>query len=114
MPETVEREIVVDAMPETATEPCRHEHFETGFGFVRVEAPGTDTAMGWAMQLQVRCADCHEPFAFLGLDPAGAPNRAITAPDRLTAVIPIVPTSRAPRVGPRIVLARPGDLPRIN
>lgn len=68
---------------------CKHMNFAADVAVARLEDTGRFMA-----DVRVRCADCGEPFQFLGLEPGLDRNGAMVSIDGLEARMAILPNSQ--------------------
>lgn len=70
---------------------CKHMNFEAKVGVARLEDVG-----GFMAEIRIHCADCMQPFQFLGLEPGCDTQGARVSVDGLEANIAIVPQGSSP------------------
>ncbi|TIR78836.1 MAG: hypothetical protein E5X15_10485 [Mesorhizobium sp.] len=70
--------------------PCKHMNFGASVAVNRLEDTGRFMA-----DVTIRCADCNEPFQFIGLEPGLKMNGATVSIDGLEARLAISPNSQA-------------------
>lgn len=71
--------------------PCQHFNFFSTVTINRVEDVGRFMA-----DVSIKCADCNQEFAFVGLPGGLNFDRPTASFDRLTARLPIFPQDRPP------------------
>ncbi|GLQ09272.1 hypothetical protein GCM10007913_12040 [Devosia yakushimensis] len=73
----------------TKTPPCPHMNFEASVTVARLEDSGRFMA-----EVKIKCAECGEPFQFLGLDMGLNLRGATVSADGLEANLAISPNSQ--------------------
>ncbi len=77
------------------SERCIHENFRAVVAVGRIEHPAPKP-MTFAADVRIQCADCGEPFQFLGLPAGYNAKGAAVSVDGLEARLAICPRSDAP------------------
>lgn len=76
----------------TPPEPCRHHRFAAQVAVERlVENDGDDVPTGYRADVTIQCADCGEPFVFMGLPMGYLQVQPTISADRAEARLPIAP-----------------------
>jgi len=79
---------------------CPHQDFEACVEVNRIAASDDDpTIVGYSADVTVRCASCHEPFRWTGLDAGLSPARPMCSADEATMRAPLRPASADPDFG---------------
>ncbi|MEU0465058.1 hypothetical protein ABZ215_13725 [Amycolatopsis sp. NPDC006131] len=79
--------------------PCPHERFEATVVVHRLTATDGNQVDGFTTDIRIHCADCSEPFRWIG-PPAGVfPDRPGVSVDETELRAPIRPASSDPDFG---------------
>lgn len=88
---------VVPADPDRA---CLHEDFDCTVAVNRLTASDDDpVVIAYTAEIQVMCANCREPFRFIGVQAGQMPSRPMCSPDETELRAPIRPASADPDFG---------------
>lgn len=74
--------------------PCPHERFEAWAGVNRLTAHEGGPVIGYAADVRVRCADCAEPFKWVGVPTGSNPHRPCSSLDGHELRAPLRPSTR--------------------
>lgn len=78
---------------------CPHENFKAGVFVKRLTDHGDGPVVGYTADVRVQCADCGEPFRWIGC-PAGVdPRRPAVSIDETELRAPLRPASADPDFG---------------
>ncbi|WP_433067349.1 hypothetical protein [Dactylosporangium sp. CS-033363] len=73
---------------------CLHKNFHVDAAMARItEAPGDDTANAFNIDVRVNCADCGEPFRWIGLPCGYSPAQPMVSVNGLELRAPMAPQS---------------------
>ncbi len=70
---------------------CAHENFSANVNVARLVDTGRFSA-----DVTISCADCGQPFQFMGLKPGISTREPMVSPDALEARMPICPEGQEP------------------
>lgn len=71
---------------------CPHLNFKAQCNVTRLtDAEDSDVVIGYRMEVEVFCMDCHKPFAFVGLPGGYHPSQPTVSADEMSARLPIKP-----------------------
>ena len=79
--------------------PCPHLNFDAVVAVNRLNATDRTPADAYSADIKIRCADCDEPFRFIGLQAGLMPNRPMVSVDESELHAPIRPASSDPDFG---------------
>lgn len=79
--------------------PCPHEDFEASVEVNRLTSSEGGPVTGYSADISVRCANCGEPFRWVGCQAGLSPARPMVSADEATLHAPIRPASADPDFG---------------
>ena len=80
--------------------PCLHEKFDATVNVARLTDPEGETAPdAYFADIKVWCADCGEPFRWIGVQAGLKPDRPMCSVDETELHAPIRPASSDPDFG---------------
>ena len=78
---------------------CPHEQFAAEVGVNRLTATDDGPVTGYTADIRVMCADCGEPFRWVGVPAGVLPNRPACSVDETELHAPLRPASSDPDFG---------------
>lgn len=78
---------------------CQHLNFAAQAETIRLTATMGGPVVGYTVEIHIECAECHEPFEFIGLPMGSLPSEPACSVDGLEARMPIRPQSAPSRFG---------------
>jgi hypothetical protein len=88
--------------PADPDKPCPHLHFQAFVEVNRILADGADPdsePIGFAAEVGVKCAQCDEPFTWVGTPAGLSPGHPTSSIDKLILNAPLRPASSDPDFG---------------
>jgi hypothetical protein len=79
--------------------PCPHENFAAAVEVNRLAEVEGGPVTGYSADITVRCADCDEPFRWIGCPAGLSPAQPMVSVDEATLRAPIRPASADPDFG---------------
>ena len=79
--------------------PCLHENFSATVAVNRLTATDDGTVTAYSADIRVECADCEEPFRWIGLQPGLSPRQPMVSVDETELRAPLRPASSDPDFG---------------
>ncbi len=78
---------------------CPHEDFAAVVEVNRLTKVEGGPVTGYSAEITVRCADCDEPFRWIGCPAGLSPRQPMVSPDEATLRAPLRPASEDPDFG---------------
>lgn len=78
---------------------CLHENFEAVVAVNRLTAADDGLVTGYTADIRVHCADCGEPFRWIGVPAGMSPARPVVSIDETELRAPLRPASSDPDFG---------------
>jgi len=78
---------------------CPHEDFVACVEVNRLTSVEDGPVAGYSAEMTIRCAQCDEPFRFVGCVAGMSPRQPMVSPDEATLRAPIRPASSDPDFG---------------
>lgn len=79
--------------------PCPHEAFDVLATVNRLQPAPDEPVSAYVTDLRITCADCTEPFRFIGVQAGLRPDRPMCSVDETELHIPVRPASGDPDFG---------------
>lgn len=79
--------------------PCPHEDFMASVEVNRLTSTEGGPVTGYSADIRVQCADCGEPFRWIGVEAGMMPDRPMVSVDETELHAPIRPASSDPDFG---------------
>jgi hypothetical protein len=86
-------------MTANADLPCPHEDFNAFVDVNRLTATDGGPVTGYAADIRVSCAQCDEPFRWVGVQAGLSQGRPMCSPDETELRAPLRPASSDPDFG---------------
>ena len=79
--------------------PCPHENFAANVEVIRLTNGENGPVHAYSADITVRCADCDEPFRWIGVQAGLRPDRPMCSVDETELRAPLRPASSDPDFG---------------